>query len=144
MKNDNETITKIREFNRFYTNMIGLLEKGYLESKFTLTEVRVLFEINYTKNCTAKEIREKIDIDEGYLSRIIDSFVKQKYLVKNHSTKDRRIKFLSLTEKGKTEFLKLDNRSHDAISGMISNLTNEEISSLIRMMDKIEMLLSKE
>jgi len=141
--NDKETIiNKIRKFNRFYTNILGLLDKDFLESRFTLTEVRVLFEIYYNNNCTAKNIREKIDIDEGYLSRIIDRFVNHQLIKKNRSLEDGRIKFLVLTEKGKTEFLKLNSRSQNAISEMISNLSDEELNNLTKMMENIENILS--
>jgi DNA-binding MarR family transcriptional regulator len=74
MPRDQELVDKIRGFNRSYTNIIGLLDQHFLDSPFSLTEGRVLYEICNTENCSAKKIREKIVIDEGYLSRILDSF----------------------------------------------------------------------
>jgi DNA-binding MarR family transcriptional regulator len=68
MKRDQELIDRIRSFNRFYTNIIGLLDQHFLDSPFSLTEGRVLYEICNTEDCSAKKIRENIVIDEGYLS----------------------------------------------------------------------------
>jgi DNA-binding MarR family transcriptional regulator len=102
-----------------------------------------MFEIYYTKNCTAKDIRCRIDIDEGYLSRIIDRFVKLNFVKKRRSSKDSRIKFILLTEKGRSEFLRLDKHSQDAVTEMISNLSDMERNVLIKMMGNIEIILSK-
>src|SRR4029078_11113773 len=99
MKNK-EYINKIRSFNRFYTNIIGLLDQHFLDSPFSLTEGRVLYEISHTDNCSAKKIREKISIDEGYLSRILDTFRKRGLITKTPLTEDRRLHIIMLTEKG--------------------------------------------
>ena len=77
MKQDQKLIDRIRSFNRFYTSIIGLLDQHFLDSPFSLTEGRVLYEICNIEECSAKKIRERILIDEGYLSRILDSFVKR-------------------------------------------------------------------
>ena len=65
MRQKQEQIAKIRSFNRFYTNIIGLLDQHFLDSPFSLTEGRVLYEICNTEDCSAKKIRESIVIDEG-------------------------------------------------------------------------------
>ena len=64
MPHNQQFIDKIRSFNRFYTNIIGLLDQHFLDTPFSLTEGRVLYEISHTEVCTAREIRSKIDIDE--------------------------------------------------------------------------------
>jgi hypothetical protein len=73
MIHNQEFIEKIRSFNRFFTNIIGLLNRHFLDGPFSLTEGRVLYEIYHTGDCSAKKIRANIVIDEGYLSRIIDT-----------------------------------------------------------------------
>src|SRR5262245_36246486 len=104
MKHDQEIINKIRSFNRFYTNIIGLLDQHLLDSPFSLTEGRVLYEICNTENCSAKRIRDNLVIDEGYLSRILDIFTKRGLIKKMPSPKDGRSRIILPTEKGKKEF----------------------------------------
>jgi len=65
MRREREVIDQIRSFNRFYTDIIGLLDQHFLDSPFSLTEGRVLYEIRHIEDCTAKKISEKIKIDEG-------------------------------------------------------------------------------
>ena len=142
MKKDKILVGKIRTFNRFYTNIIGLLDQHILDSPYTLTEVRILYEIYHTKNCTAKKIREVISIDLGYLSRIIDRFVGKKFVRRSSSAVDRRFKILSLTQKGKTEFLKLNNHSDKLISNMIAGLYQKDRNELVKMMESIKTILS--
>jgi DNA-binding MarR family transcriptional regulator len=100
----------------FDTNILGLLDQHFLDSPFSLTEGRVLYEICNMEGCTARWIRENISIDEGYLSRILDSFVKQGLILKTSSPKDRRLRLILPTEKGRTEFSKLNNKWNFYIS----------------------------
>ena len=82
MAEKQDPVAEIRSFNRFYTNIIGLLDKHILESPYSLSEVRILFEINNIGPCSAREIKNIINMDEGYLSRIVEKFVRQKILKK--------------------------------------------------------------
>jgi len=119
MKNNQEMIDNIRSFNRFYTNIIGLLEQYFLDSPFSLTEGRVLYEICNIEECSAKKIREKILIDEGYLSRILDGFSKRGLIKKTPSSKDGRLRMIVPTEKGIKEFAILNDKSNILISQII-------------------------
>src|SRR5678816_592562 len=119
MKPDQELIDRIRSFNRFYTNLIGLLDQHFLDSPFSLTEGRVLYEICNTAECSAKKIRENIVIDEGYLSRILDSFSKRGLIKKTPSAKDGRLRIIAPTEKGRREFSNLNDNSNKTISRTI-------------------------
>lgn len=143
MRQDQELIDKIRSFNRFYTNIIGLLDQHYLESPFSLTEGRVLYEICNTENCSAKKIREQIVIDEGYLSRILDNFVKQGLIKKNRSSNDGRLWVIVPTEKGRKEFARLNDNSNRLIAQMIEKLSEEEQADLLKNMERIRALLEK-
>jgi DNA-binding MarR family transcriptional regulator len=144
MKPRQEFIEKIRSFNRFYTNIIGLLDQHFLDSLFSLTEGRVLYEIAHIENCSAKKIRANIAIDEGYLSRIIDSFQKKDLITKSPSPGDRRIHIIVLTEKGRKEFSKLNENSNKLISQIIGKLSEEERKELVSMTDRIHELLGRE
>ncbi len=143
MKQKQETIDKIRSFNRFYTNIIGLLDQHFLDSPFSLTEGRVLYEICNTEECTAKKIRENIVIDEGYLSRILDNFSKRGLIKKSRSSADRRSRIIVPTEKGNREFANINNNSNILISQLIEKLSDEEREDLLNKMEGIHSLLEK-
>ncbi len=136
-----ESIDKIRGFNRFYTNIIGLLEQRFLDRPYSLTEGRVLYEISHMEECSAKKIREKIVIDEGYLSRIIDKFIQQGLVRKTPAPQDRRLHIIVLTEKGRREFQKLNENSNKSISQLIEKLSAQETAELVGMMERIQELI---
>ena len=143
MKQDQQLIHRIRSFNRFYTNIIGLLDQHFLDSPFSLTEGRVLYEICNTKECSAKKIRENIVIDEGYLSRILENFIKRGLIKKTPSPKDGRLRMIVPTEKGRREFSNINTNSNKLISQMIDKLSEEERADLLSKMEGIRALLEK-
>ena len=143
MKRDQEVIEQIRSFNRFYTGVIGLLDQHFLDSPFSLTEGRVLYEICNRENCSAKKIRESIVIDEGYLSRILDNFVKRGLIKKTSSAMDGRLRIIVPTEKGQREFSQLNDNSNTLISQMIEKLSEKEREDLLIKMEGIRALLEK-
>jgi DNA-binding MarR family transcriptional regulator len=144
MQSDQEFVDKIRSFNRFYTNIIGLLDQHFLDTPFSLTEGRVLYEISNTELCTAKKIRSKVDIDEGYLSRIIDKFIQKGLVKKTPAQEDRRLHIIVLTDKGQREFSKLNDNSNRSVHQVITNLSDQECAELVAMMERIQVLLTKE
>jgi DNA-binding MarR family transcriptional regulator len=143
MAHDQGLIDRIRSFNRFYTNIIGLLDQHFLDSPFSLTEGRVLYEICNMEDCSAKKIRERIVIDEGYLSRILDSFVKRGLIKKTRSSLDGRLRIILPTEKGKREFVRLNESSNRLIAQMIDKLSEAEQVELLNKMEGIRLLLEK-
>ena len=143
MRQDQELIDKIRGFNRFYTSILGLLDQHFLDSPFSLTEGRVLYEICNTEDCTAKKIRESFVIDEGYLSRILDSFTKRGLIKKTPARNDGRLRIILPTEKGKKEFANLNDNSNKLVSEMIEKLSAEEREDLLNKMEAIRVLLTK-
>jgi len=143
MKRNQEVIDQIRSFNRFYTDVIGLLDQYFLNSSFSLTEGRVLYEICNTEDCSAKKIRENIVIDEGYLSRILDNFVKRGLIKKTPSPTDGRLRIIVPTEKGQREFSHLNDNSNTLISQMVEKLSEKEREDLLIKMEGIRALLEK-
>ncbi len=143
MKQNQELVDRIRSFNRFYTNIIGLLDQHFLDSPFSLTEGRVLYEICNTEECSAKKIRESIVIDEGYLSRILDNFAKRGLIKKTPSSQDGRLRILLPTEKGKRDFANINTNSNSLIFQMIEKLSEEERADLLNKMEGIRILLEK-
>lgn len=136
-------INEIRAFNRFYTIIIGLLDRHILDSQFTLPEARVLFELNRNNNITASEIITSLHMDKGYLSRMLKQFEKKKMIFKVRSESDRRITHIRLTQSGKEQFEKLDKASNDQIAGLLKQLSSKECELLIKNMNSIESILNK-
>jgi DNA-binding MarR family transcriptional regulator/GNAT superfamily N-acetyltransferase len=136
-------VDAVRRFNRFYTRQIGLLGKGYLDSPFTLAEVRVLYEVAHRGSPTASEIAQALGLDAGYLSRMLLSFRKRGYLARKTSEKDARQSHLSLTRKGRAAFDGLEAKSAAGVAKMIEGLPPAEQDRLTEAMRTIEGLLGE-
>lgn len=137
-----EHVKGIRSFNRFYTKHIGVLQEGLLNSPFSLTEVRVLYEIAHKDKPTAKELINELGLDAGYLSRILRNFEERKLIKKSTSERDERCNHLSLTTQGKKAFEQLDTRSHSEVATMLNRLPHDKQAQLIGAMRTIETLLA--
>jgi DNA-binding MarR family transcriptional regulator/GNAT superfamily N-acetyltransferase len=133
----------IRRFNRFYTRRIGVLEEKLLASPFTLAQARVLFELGTRKTVTAGELVEILGLDPGYLSRILQSFVASRLIVRERSTQDGRRTELSLTAKGRKAFGALERKSRRSISEMISPLSGTQRGRLLTAMQTLQEALSE-
>jgi DNA-binding MarR family transcriptional regulator len=138
-----KAIDRIRSFNRFYTSMIGILDKHILESNFSLSEARVLYELSTMQDCSARKIMHRLNIDEGYLSRIIERFITLGLVQKIQSLTDKRSYLLTLTSKGKAQFQKLNIASSRAIGKMVRNISAKDMQMLLLMMDGIQNILTK-
>src|SRR6266567_2241456 len=108
-------VRAVRGFNRFYTRQIGLLHEALYRTPFSLTEVRVLYELGNRERPTASEIGKELRIDAGYLSRILREFGKRGLLRRRRSEADERQSLLSLTAKGRKVFGRLNERSNDEV-----------------------------
>lgn len=136
-----EQINQIRDFNRFYARLIGLLDKTYLNSAYSLAEVRVLHEIYHHDEITANDILATLQIDKGYLSRILKSFEKKKMVLKKRSTEDGRALKLTLTALGETELLMIDQAASTQVNLTFSDLSADEFEILIASMRTIKEIL---
>jgi len=135
-------IDSVRRFNRFYTRAIGVLQEGWLDSPFPLTEARVLYELAHRKKPTATLLRNNLDLDAGYLSRILSGFEKRGLIEKKPSEDDRRQSLLALTEEGHRQFAPLEDRTMQQVGGMIERLSENAQRRLIGAMQAIEKLLA--
>src|SRR5215203_6047852 len=131
----------VRRFNRFWTRRIGVLREGYLESPFSLTEVRVLYELAYREDTTASELGKELGLDTGYLSRILRGFEERGLIAKKPSETDGRRSLLRLTEGGREAFVPLDARSREDVGAMLDDLSVVEQDRLVGAMHTIERLL---
>jgi DNA-binding MarR family transcriptional regulator/GNAT superfamily N-acetyltransferase len=136
-------VAAIRKFNRFYTKQIGILQEGLLNSPFSLTEVRVLYELSKRAHPTAATLRKDLSLDAGYLSRILTGFERRGLLRKTPSETDRRQMLLSLTAKGQKIFAPLDQRADEEVRSLVGMLSVDEQSRLVRSMETVEELLGE-
>lgn len=136
-----QRIEAMRRFNRFYTKQIGVLHEGLLNSRFPLTEARVLYELAHHEQTTATELNNELGLDAGYLSRILSSFEKQGILAKQPSPTDGRQNLLYLTEEGKAEFARINTRSRHEIGALLQELADADQQRLIEAMHVIETVL---
>src|SRR5271156_5316547 len=99
-----QRIAAVRRFNRFYTRQIGVLRKTYLDSPYSLGEMRVLYEIAHSDAPTATDIARALDLDAGYLSRVLRNFEKRGLISRKTSESDARQSHLTLTARGRKTF----------------------------------------
>ena len=134
-------IAAIRGFNRFYTHRLGVLEQQLLDSPYSLTEARVLYELAHRDAPPAKEIGQALGLDAGYLSRIIQTFSDRGLISRKPSPDDRRQLRLSLTAKGRLAFGRLQRASHDDVATMLESLGPARADRVVQAMATIERLI---
>ena len=142
--NLHEGVAQFRRFNRFYTKQIGLLTQGLLKTRFSLIQARVLYELAQQDRTTASALVAKLNIDAGYLSRILSTFEKEGLLRKNRSTSDSRQRILKLTTQGQKSFAELDERSRRVAEKMLLGLVEEDRHRLLHAMQTVETILDTE
>lgn len=127
----NDVITEIRGFNRFYTNILGLLDQHIIDSGYSLTEARIIFEIGKTDTCTANQLCSILDIDRSYMSKIINKFEKQQLVNRTICSTDNRNIEIHMTDKGKAVIHELEKNANRQIEELILKLNNAEWEELI-------------
>lgn len=135
-------IAAVRRFNRFYTRQLGLLRKGYLDTTFSLGEARVLYEIGQAEKSTATEIARKLDLDAGYLSRLLSLLQKRGLVSKVRSKADARQSVLALTAPGRRAFAPVERRSQQEVKATLEKLPDAGQVQLVAAMRGIEELLA--
>lgn len=136
-----ESIPAIRAFNRFWTTHMGVLDAGLLDTPFSLTEARVLFELGRETETDMLRLRHELRIDAGYLSRIVKRFEKDGLVEGTFSADDGRRRVLRLADKGRGAFEDLDARSTNQATSMLSGFTEEDQRRLLAAMATIRGLL---
>jgi DNA-binding MarR family transcriptional regulator len=130
-------IAEVRAFNRFYTSLVGVLNRKFLNGSLSLPEIRVLHAIHYAPGITANEIVPLLNIDKSYLSKIIIRFEKRKYLTKKVSSDDGRVYHLRLTAVGRKEFEIYDRMSDAYVRQILAQLPERDCEVLVECMRKI-------
>ncbi len=136
-----ERVAAVRRFARFYTRRIGVLQDHFLQSPFSLAEARVLYELAHRDKPTATELAAGLDLDPGYLSRILRGFEERGFVAKTRSPDDRRQSRLAITAKGRMAFAPLERRSQDDVAAMLGALPSAEQDRVVAAMGAIERLI---
>jgi DNA-binding MarR family transcriptional regulator/N-acetylglutamate synthase-like GNAT family acetyltransferase len=137
-------VAGVRRFNRFYTRRIGVLQEGLLSTPFSLTEARVLYELAHREEATAGALARDLDLDAGYLSRILKGFEERRLIRRAPSQSDARQSLLVLTALGRAAFAPLDRRSQEQVGAMLGALSEQQQQKLVADMEEIEVLLGEQ
>jgi len=140
-RNRQERIAAVRRFNRFYTRQLGVLRKTYLDSSYSLGEARLLYEIAQRRSPTATEIVRALDLDAGYLSRVLQNFEKRGLIQRQVSARDTRQSHVALSASGRKAFAPLERRSQREAGATLEKLKPADQARLVTAMHTIETLL---
>jgi DNA-binding MarR family transcriptional regulator/GNAT superfamily N-acetyltransferase len=141
-----QDVDTVRRFNRFYTRQIGVLQEKLLHSRFSLTEGRVLYEIGYHGDSgaprstppTAAEIAKILNLDGGYLSRILQRFTRRRLITRTTSEADARQAHLALTDRGQAALVPLQQLARDEVAMMLRHLSPAERGHVVDAMRLIQ------
>jgi DNA-binding MarR family transcriptional regulator/N-acetylglutamate synthase-like GNAT family acetyltransferase len=137
-------IDGFRRFNRFYTQRIGVLTDNFLNTPFTLAESRVLWELAQRDSTSPGDLAAKLDMDPGYLTRLLQRFEKQGYVAREVAANDKRRVVLTLTAAGRAAFAPLNERQRDDVEALLKPLSAERQERVVRAMAEIERALAPE
>jgi DNA-binding MarR family transcriptional regulator/N-acetylglutamate synthase-like GNAT family acetyltransferase len=140
-RQNQQHVVAVRRFNRYYTRQIGVLRKTYLDTPYSLGEMRVLYEIAHGDAPTASAICQALDLDAGYLSRVLRNFEKRGLIARKPSRRDARQSHLALTARGARTFRPIERRSRRDVAAMLGKLAPPDQTRLVAAMRTIETLL---
>ncbi|MDL2409251.1 GNAT family N-acetyltransferase [Rhizobium calliandrae] len=136
------TIDAVRDFNRFYTNFLGVLNKAYLDSPYALTDVRVLFEIGSRGGVAASALTRELHLDPAYLSRILKRFRQDGLIESKPDPDDLRSQIITVTDKGQGQFHEFVRRSRAEVAGHFDALAIGEPERVVEAMQTIQAVLN--
>jgi DNA-binding MarR family transcriptional regulator/ribosomal protein S18 acetylase RimI-like enzyme len=131
-----DAIDRIRAFNRSYTARMGLLERDYLSSDMTVTQVRVLYELCEDGPASLRDLATRLDLDEGYLSRLVDRFVRRGWVRKETPPDDARRRVIVPLDAGRAAFEPLKERSRLEVARRLGGAEAEAVASAIAAVDR--------
>jgi DNA-binding MarR family transcriptional regulator/GNAT superfamily N-acetyltransferase len=137
---DSEVLGQVRRFNRVVTQRVGALDDAFLARDRPLGAARVLWEIG-PDGADVRALRERLDLDSGYLSRLLRTLERDGLVSVSASPGDRRVRIARLTPAGVTERLELDRRSDDAAAALLEPLDAARRERLVAAMAEVERLL---
>jgi DNA-binding MarR family transcriptional regulator/N-acetylglutamate synthase-like GNAT family acetyltransferase len=138
MQISSQQVGLVRAFNRDYTRRIGVLREGLLDSRFTLTELRVMYELAHRSGITAAQLADNLDLDRGYLSRLLKHFERSGWLKRRTSESDGRRQHLALTAGGRAVFKPLERRANLEVRRMLAPLDSQRVRAVLEAMQAIQ------
>jgi DNA-binding MarR family transcriptional regulator/N-acetylglutamate synthase-like GNAT family acetyltransferase len=139
-----EQIGAVRQFNRFYTARLGLLRRRHLDGEFSLTEARILYEIGTAAGTTARALCGILELDAGYVSRLLSALTRRKLVRQTASETDGREKLLALTATGRKAIARLDRQSTVQIEQMLAHLTADDREAMVAALRRVRAILAGE
>lgn len=134
-------VDRIRAFNRGWTEILGLLDQGLLDTEYTLTEARVIFELAQRDHWDRLALKNRLGMDPSFLTRVLNRLEEAELINSTPSPTDGRALVVSLTETGRAAFAMLNQRSHDQITALVAPLSIEQRVTLVEAMTVIENLI---
>jgi DNA-binding MarR family transcriptional regulator/GNAT superfamily N-acetyltransferase len=134
-------VAAVRRFSRFYTRQLGLLREGLNDTRFSLTEGRVLYELAHRDPTTATALAAELDLDPGYLSRILRRFGEDGLVAKKRAPDDGRQSLIAITAKGRKAFAPLNKGSRDQVAALLERLAPAEQERIVAAMATVESAL---
>jgi DNA-binding MarR family transcriptional regulator/GNAT superfamily N-acetyltransferase len=144
MAQPEQRIAAVRRFNRRYTRTIGALREGLLDTRFSLAEARVLYELAQCGETNATELNRELDIDAGYLSRILRRFEQDRLIQRTTAESDRRQSLVSITKSGREAFGSLEERTCVQVGSLLGEMPEQAQTAMVTAMGRIETLLPGE
>jgi DNA-binding MarR family transcriptional regulator/GNAT superfamily N-acetyltransferase len=141
---EDETVTAVRRFSRFYTRRIGVLQEALLGTDLSLPEGRIVFEIALAERTTATDLANDLGLDLGYMSRLLKSLEQRGLVVRTQSETDARQSILALTAKGRKAFDRINRRSDEEVRGLLAPLAAPDRLALAASLRMVERLLGGE
>ncbi len=138
-----DRVAAVRAFNRFYTNRIGVLREGLLRTPHSLTEARVLYELGQREVTEVADLRRELDLDAGFLSRLLARLERNGLIARERSTDDGRRQRIRLTDDGAAAFAELDRRSAHEIGAVLGALDDDDQGRLVAAMDVVREVLGE-
>jgi DNA-binding MarR family transcriptional regulator/GNAT superfamily N-acetyltransferase len=139
-----ESIAAVRAFNRFYTRWVGALDEGLLRTRHSLPEARVLFELGRRDQTEVSELRRMLELDAGYLSRLLGALEAQGLVARERAASDGRRQLARLTKAGRAAVKVLDRRSARQVGARLRSLPPEERERLVSAMGTIHRVLERD
>ncbi|HMG87496.1 MAG TPA: helix-turn-helix domain-containing GNAT family N-acetyltransferase [Terracidiphilus sp.] len=138
-----EQVSAVRQFNRFYTARLGLLRRRHLDGEFALTEARILYEIGASPGMTASALRQIVELDAGYISRLLSALTRKKLVRQSVSAADARERLLTLTATGVKAVAHLDQQSTTQIEKMLTHLTGADREAMVTALARVRAILAE-
>jgi DNA-binding MarR family transcriptional regulator/GNAT superfamily N-acetyltransferase len=137
----NDAIAAVRRFNRFFTRFVGALDADFLDSGLSLAEARILFEIAHRTPCDATELQDALELDAGFLSRVLRRFEERHWIERQRVDGDGRRRSILLTPAGRAQFELLDTRQRDEVEAVLARLDETRRDRLVGALEAAQELL---